>query len=119
MPLVSLCPGSMGDIDSTDLASVLIAIETEMRQLGLWQSSEPEIDAFNSEMPFHCDTLAFNQWLQFVLIVRFRAIIESHSSLPTTCNISPYAEEMFYSVDQDTTRLLDLIRELDSFFCND
>ena len=61
MPLASLCRVSMGEIDSTVLATVLIAIETEMRQLDFWESPEPKIEAFNSEMPFYCDTLSFNQ----------------------------------------------------------
>ncbi len=118
MLLASLCRVLMGGTDSMGLASILIGIEREMRQLGIWESTQPDRIALSSEMPFCYDTLSFNQWMQFVLIVRFRTIIDNRAGLPSTCNILPYAAEALGDVKEDTSQLLDLIKDLDGCFGN-
>ena len=98
------------------LLSVLTRIETELRQLGVWSEQPPSADALASEMPFCADTMAFEVWLQWVLVARFRALAEGHHALPARCQITPMAEECLRQADFDTQRLLQLLAQLDQLF---
>ncbi len=100
------------------LRNILAAIETEMRRLNYWETAAPDLTALNSTLPFCCDTLNFSQWIQFVLLKRMSMLVETQHTLPASCNISSYAEEVFKTLDEDTSRLLVLIRELDALFVN-
>ncbi|MGY8909754.1 MAG: YqcC family protein, partial [Flavobacteriales bacterium] len=52
----------------TDVAEVLIDIESELRQLGLWDRQVPSNSALASSEPFCVDTLTLPQWLQFIFL---------------------------------------------------
>ena len=45
--------------------ALLIDIEAQLRQMGLWQAVPPSPEALASSQPFCIDTLDFSQWLQF------------------------------------------------------
>lgn len=107
------------DVDLTVLRNLLVAIESEMSHLDYWETSTPDSRALNSTLPFCCDTLKFSQWMQFVLLKRMYIAVENQHTLPASCNISPYAEEVFKTLDEDTSRLLVLIRDLDALFSNE
>lgn len=81
--------------------------------MGFWEECPPSHDALNSVLPFCYDTLNLMQWVQFVLVVRLKALIEATEPLPRQCEIAPYAEEALRFVEKDTDRLLQLLRELD------
>ena len=48
----------------TEIAEVLIDIEAQLRQLGLWDKIPPSTEALASTQPFCVDTLTLPQWLQ-------------------------------------------------------
>ncbi|MEB3733798.1 YqcC family protein [Halopseudomonas pachastrellae] len=52
--------------DSAALAAALQELEGELRQWGLWSLEPPSAAQLASEAPFCADTLAFEQWLQWV-----------------------------------------------------
>lgn len=95
------------------VADALLAVEAEMRQIGLWSAQAPSPEALQSVMPFMYDTLQVHEWLQFVFIPRTAQIIESGGRLPGNCHIHPLAEHQFASVDAPTTHLLGLILQMD------
>ncbi len=100
---------------SASVSATLDAIEAAMNVAGLWQSAPPSPDAMASVQPFCCDTLAFEQWVQWVLLARLRALLEAGLPLPTNAAIAPMAEEAWKGrpeCERVTARLRQLDRQL-------
>lgn len=99
------------------LADTVLEIEREMRQLSMWISEDspeaPSHEALSSTQPFCIDTLEFPEWVQFVLLVRVRNLIEAGAELPEKSDIAPMAEEYFRQRPQNTDNLVEFIREMD------
>ena len=79
----------------TQVAELLIDIEAELRQLGLWERQSPPAEALASEQPFCIDTLTLPQWLQFIFLPRLYWLLEEDAGLPDRCGIAPLAQEYF------------------------
>ena len=79
----------------TQVAAVLIDIEAQLRQLGLWDKIPPATDALASDQPFCVDTLTLPQWLQFIFLPAMYGLVEQQQPLPGRCGIAPMAEEFF------------------------
>lgn len=94
------------------VADAMLAIETAMRETGYWQQEAPSPAAMASRTPFCADTLAFNEWLQFVFIPRMRLLIENNADLPAASAIAPLAEQ---SLDERSGKqnLVDKLRRFD------
>lgn len=93
---------------------LLRQLEQELQTLQLWQHSAPSSEALNSIEPFCVDSLAFSEWLQWVMIPRFDAMIQQQHALPSNSDIAAMAEEALSGINADTAVLLDLIRQIDS-----
>nr|WP_067298610.1 YqcC family protein [Marinobacterium profundum] len=93
---------------------LLRQLEQELQTLQLWQQNAPSSEALNSIEPFCVDSLAFSEWLQWVMIPRFDAMIQQQRTLPGNSDIAAMAEEAFKGINADTAVLLDLIRQIDS-----
>ena len=98
------------------LICLLDNLQTEMDQQGLWEQQAPAPSAFDSSTPFFADTMAFSQWLQWVFIGRFRAILDADHPLPGQCDVSPMAEEALKGMDQDVSEIIDLLKRFDEHF---
>ena len=79
----------------TEIAEVLIDIEAQLRQLGLWDKIPPSTEALASTEPFCVDTLTLPQWLQFIFLPTIYRLLEEEQPLPGRCSIAPMAEEYF------------------------
>jgi len=79
----------------TTIAEVLIDIEAQLRQLGMWDKIPPSSQALLSTEPFCVDTLTLPQWLQFIFIPTIYSMLEEQQPLPDRCGIAPMAEEFF------------------------
>ncbi|WP_404363442.1 YqcC family protein [Marinobacter sp.] len=77
------------------VADRVLAVEAEMRRLGLWSDHPPSPASLQSSQPFCVDTLEFHEWLQFIFLPRMKVIIEEDRELPVTSGIAPMAEEAF------------------------
>jgi uncharacterized protein YqcC (DUF446 family) len=77
------------------LAIALDELVIEMQRHQLWSQQMPDASALASTMPFCADTLAFEQWLQFVMIPTFTGMIESRQALPNQCDIHTMAEHIW------------------------
>lgn len=109
----------MSDPRTLILSRMLDDIEAELRLLGSWSGQPPDQHAFTSNIPFFADRMSFEEWLQWVLVARFRALIDGALPLPERCQIAPMAEEALKLADQDLSRLLALLQELDALFADD
>ncbi|RZM81661.1 hypothetical protein C3B51_07950 [Pseudoalteromonas rubra] len=74
---------------------LLDELERTLREAELWQTEPVPAQALLSVQPFCCDTLRFEQWLQFVFVVKMRALIHSGAALPANMAIAPMAEVSF------------------------
>lgn len=100
----------------TEVASLLIDIEAQLRQLGLWQSESPTAVELASTEPFCIDTLTFPQWLQFVFLSRIQSLVELRQQLPEKCQVAPMAEEYFKQAN--AAALVAVIAQLDQLLSN-
>ena len=98
------------------LATLLDDLQAEIDQQGLWEQQPPAPSAFDSSTPFFADTMDFSQWLQWVFIARFRAILGADHPLPGQCDVAPMAEEALKEMEQDVSEIINLLRQFDEHF---
>lgn len=99
---------------SQNISTLLEALTRELTSLNLWQVKAPSIVALNSSAPFCCDTLAFEQWLQFIFIPKLSLMITEQQRLPSTIALTPMAEEAFQSLASNTEALMEIILKIDN-----
>jgi uncharacterized protein YqcC (DUF446 family) len=97
----------------TDVAAMLIDIEAQLRQLGLWDAVPPSPEALASEQPFCIDTLTLPQWLQFIFLPTLYRMLEQDQPLPQRCGIAPMAEEYFRGTGLASTDLVEALLTVD------
>jgi uncharacterized protein YqcC (DUF446 family) len=95
------------------VADSLIRIEIELRQLGVWESEPPPVEALQSTQPFGIDRLTFIQWLQFVFIGRIKVLIEEGHPLPQVSGMAPMAEESLLTRKDSGKRLINELADMD------
>ena len=98
------------------LAAILDDLQTEMENQGLWSTHPPDPKAFESQTPFFADTMDFSQWLQWVFVARFRAMMDAGAPLPGSCDVAPMAEEALKEMEQDMTEIISLLKAFDEHF---
>jgi len=103
----------------TEIAAVLIDIESELRQLSLWDKRPPAAEALASTQPFCVDTLTLPQWLQFIFIPTIYQMLEDEARLPDRCGIAPLAEEFFRGTGLATDDLLVALVRVDELLSSD
>lgn len=103
----------------SEVAEVLIDLESALRQQSLWQSCEPAAEALASTQPFCFDTLSFPEWLQHVFLPQMHAMIDSRQRLPDACGIAPMAEEYFCGSALTQGGVLSALRRLDQLLSGD
>lgn len=91
-------------------------LEHYLKQLQLWQQELPSLQALNSNAPFCCDTLSFEQWLQFIFIPKMRQLIELDVPLPASMTLLPMAEQSWQGQLSQYQDLLEIIRGFDQLF---
>lgn len=70
-----------------DVQTKLDEIVTEMKLIGLWQDEPLPPDKYNFRAPFALDTMAFNQWLQFIFVPRVTQILSSQVPFPCVARL--------------------------------
>ncbi len=89
-------------------------IEHELRRLSAWASEPPPDSAFESQAAFFADTMAFFQWLQFVLLPRIREIAGERGSFPSQSQVGAYAVRELDG-NWEASDLISLLCEFDDF----
>ena len=103
----------------TEIAEVLIDIEAQLRQLGLWDKIPPSTEALASTEPFCVDTLTLPQWLQFIFLPTIYQMLEQEQDLPERCGIAPMAEEFFKGSGLAVGELVDSLLKIDELLSNE
>lgn len=98
------------------VADKLDEIRTELEKLGLWDIDRPDDEAFTTDIPFNMNTMEFHEWLRFVLIETFSAVLESRAPLPENVKIFPYATEVYRNRITEYKGLLKAIYNFDRLF---
>jgi uncharacterized protein YqcC (DUF446 family) len=104
---------------SYDVVAIkLDEIEQEMKRIGMWQSTPLPPDAMDFERPFAGDTMAFEQWLQFVFIARVRHIIDTKGKFPGSSQVADQAfkEWKMWGDKENTDTLIEDLRSFDALF---
>lgn len=100
----------------TQVRQHLIIIEQILRDHALWQETLSNPAALDSTQPFCMDTLDPVEWLQWVLIPRMHALLDSELALPSEFAIAPYYEMALDSMRDEREPLLAALLALDAFF---
>jgi uncharacterized protein YqcC (DUF446 family) len=93
--------------------SLMSEIEQELRRRGQWEPIPPSPKAFESRLPFCCDSMRFTQWLQWVFIPHTRALAEAGGPMPEVSGIRLMAEEALQDCDWKTIPLMVLLDRFD------
>jgi uncharacterized protein YqcC (DUF446 family) len=99
----------------TRAAEKIAAIEAEMKVMGLWSQEPLPEAAYTFQQAFAADTMAFTQWLQFILIPRVRTIIEQGGDFPQGSMVGVQAVREFDGYNR-AARLSTLLSEFDALF---
>ena len=73
---------------------LLSELAKTMQKYGFWAKQPPSAKAMASTAPFACDSMAFEQWLQFIFIPKMQTLLAHQHPLPGNIAILPMAEEM-------------------------
>lgn len=95
------------------IADQLLLIEQQLRQLGLWGLQSPSAGALASQQPFCVDSLAFEEWLQWVFLPRLKDMLEADLPLPTASGIAAMAEQVFAGKALEVKGLIAALQEFD------
>ncbi|MGV3344704.1 YqcC family protein [Enterobacteriaceae bacterium LUAb1] len=98
------------------LLSLLQAVEAVLRETANWQEEAPEAEALNSDQPFCLNTLKPVEWLQWVMLPRMYALLESGAPLPAGFAVAPYYDIALPPDFAGRLRLMLHLNALDDFF---
>jgi len=101
-----------------ELSQLLRALEQELQSQGRWDETPPAAYALRSKQPFAVDCLSFDQWLQWILLPKLKALLARQLPLPADCAIRPMAEEVYDPVDPGGIRIIQLVAEIDLLLTN-
>ncbi len=82
-------------IDRAAAATIADRIEHELRALGAWAATPPPPEALDAGGAFGLESMAFTQWLQFVLLPRLRAVADGRSEPPRSSQVHAQAVREF------------------------
>lgn len=88
-------------------------LEHELRLLDLWSAQAPSRAQLASTEPFCVNTMAFEQWLQWVFIPRMRALAEQRAPLPGDCQIRPMGDQALLHLGRRGGDLLNALAWID------
>lgn len=94
----------------------LILLEQVLKDHSLWQVTLRDPAALDSTQPFCMDTLEPHEWLQWVLIPRLLALLDSGQPLPQAFAVAPYYEMALDSTRPERQDLLAALSKLDGLF---
>ncbi len=99
--------------DYGEVPELLQRLESELRRLGWWSPQAPSPEALASTRPFHVDTLAFEEWLQWILLPRLRALMDRGAPLPGASAMAPMGEVAWRHCATEAAPVIELLSRLD------
>ncbi|PCC13235.1 YqcC family protein [Pseudoalteromonas sp. JB197] len=92
----------------------LVQLRALLKKHQLWQNEPIAVEALQSNVPFCHDTIAFEQWLQFVFIEKVEQLIIDKQPLPRNFAIAPMAQ-MALASKKGSDEIITLLTALDAF----
>lgn len=92
-------------------------IESELRRIGRWQEAPLPAEKFENMGAFGSNTMTFEQWIQFILLVNIRAIMAANDDFPDESQVGVYGVRVF-DADPEASRLNQYLMELDDLINN-
>ncbi len=98
-----------------NINNALVVLETELINQGLWGKECPTAKQLASQEPFCVDTMAFEQWLQWVFIPKLSELLKqpSFNGLPNRSDIHTIAEYLFEKYPENTDKITDSLKQID------
>lgn len=90
-------------------------IEAELKSLNVWSEEPLAPEKFENMGAFGSHTMAFTQWLQFVLVPRVRDVIARQGQFPAQSNVAAFAYREFDG-QNEFQQLCRLLQEFDDLF---
>ncbi len=94
------------------MLALLSQLERQLKHQQLWQAEPPSPQALASTAPFAVDSLTPHQWLQWVLIPKFSAVIQAGHPLPSGFAIANYFEQVWQE-QQQYQPIVAILRKID------
>ncbi len=91
-----------------------LALELELKRLGRWQADPLPPEKLEHMGAFGENTMAFEQWIQFILVVRLRQMARQELEFPDSSNLGAYAVRAMDG-DDEAEHLRELLTEIDAF----
>lgn len=66
-----------------------------------------------SQAPFCADTLAFEEWLQWVFLPRVQHMLDQAHPLPDQCGLKPMGEQSLLHLGRRRVELMVLLEQID------
>jgi uncharacterized protein YqcC (DUF446 family) len=84
-------------VDLPAFAALADRIETELRSLGVWQAEvdRPTQEAFDNGGAFGMNTMAYTQWIQWVLVPPLREVAAGTLPVPPSSQVDVQAVREF------------------------
>ena len=95
-----------------DAGALADRLEAELKQLGRWSQAPLPASAYENMGAFGENTMAFEQWIQFVLLDRLREIVRTRGQFPPGSQLATYAVRALDG-DPDSGPLHDLLYAVD------
>jgi uncharacterized protein YqcC (DUF446 family) len=92
----------------------LVQLTALLQKHALWQSEPIDAEALLSKTPFCHDTMAFEQWLQFVFIEKIQQLITHRQPLPRNFAIASMAQMTLVN-KAGSDEIIELLTALDTF----
>lgn len=95
------------------ITELLEKLVYELKVANLWSVEQPDAQQLASTQPFCIDTLAFEQWLQFIFLPRIQHMIKNKQALPSSIALCPMAEEAFVKYGDKAAGLINILGDID------
>ena len=106
--------------DHHPVKQLLNRLAQHMQAAALWSEQPPSDEALASTLPFCCDTLTFENWLQFVFIPKMSHMLAHRMPLPQALVIAPMAEQTWLlepdSKQPEVMAVYRVLQEIDQYF---
>jgi len=98
-----------------EVETLLQRLEAVLREAGLWSTCSPSTEALLSTAPFACDSMPFEQWLQYIFIPKLRAMLKSNLTLANDMGLYPMGQECIVGQTQRKV-VLPVLAQIDQLF---
>ena len=105
--------------DRKAIAEHLQQLEDELHALELWGGSakRPSDQVLAQLSPMGINEIEFHEWLEYVLVERFRELLEQELPLPDYMLVHTDAQEVYRGEWGKYRKLIGILQELDKLIC--